>query len=126
MFNLGMEIVSNPYYIEGDDIKITFPLDPQRAESVARAAQGRVLTPPEGHLARRAADDSLVVVDAAQYGFAGHPYPTESTADWVVTEPQPRAFSEIDLEPLNEALRRAEALRLKIGDEADIEDDDYY
>jgi hypothetical protein len=96
-FNLGLLILNDPTYIEGDDIKLTFPLDPELCEDVARTTQGRVLVPPEGHLARRGEDDSLVVVNASEYGFGGPPYPTASTSEWVVITPQPRAFSVVDL-----------------------------
>jgi hypothetical protein len=88
--DIALQILNDRYYQDGTDIKVSFPLDPEDAAELARATQARVFVPPEGHLARRGADDSLVVVSADEYGFGGPPYPSGSTEEWVVIHPPAR------------------------------------
>ena len=87
--DVALLVLNDPYYMDGTDIKLTFPAGPEFRESLATILQARVFAPPEGHLARSDADGNLVIAPSDQYGYGGPPYPSGNAAAWVVTEPPP-------------------------------------
>jgi hypothetical protein len=92
--DIGLLVLADPHYRDGDRIKVTQPMSVVDAETVARATQQQVLSPPEGHLGRMGADRRLVLAPSDRFGSGGPPYPTQSApgAEWVVTDPPPRLF----------------------------------
>jgi hypothetical protein len=87
--DVGVLVLNDACYIDGTDIKLTFPGGAAFRETLATVLQARVFAPPEGCLARSDADGNLVIAPSDRYGYGGPPYPSGNAAEWEVTEPPP-------------------------------------